>query len=223
MKIVASSLAIVVWLGSATAIADEPRVFQATDVFAADPAIAAEGAAWLKRSEDRVDGRVMMQVESANEPYTIWWVIFNSPENCTPPSCGEDDVFNMSGGEEADVAVFNASGAISAARELLGQPAGPGNSNKWMEYALGGGVINVNISAIVGEGAGNGSQNGPIPPGMMETPPFFQRDLENAMCAEIHLDINRHTCDGACDWVAELTYPEGAQAFAVFEPPEECN
>ena len=27
------------------------------------------------------------------DAYTVWWVIFNDPSQCSPPMCGEDDVF----------------------------------------------------------------------------------------------------------------------------------
>jgi hypothetical protein len=211
-KLVASSLTILMWLGSTAVLADEPRVFQTSPVTAAEPGIVAEGAAWLKRAEDRVDGRVMATVDKANTPYSIWWVVFNNPAGCVD-ECGADDVFNMSGGAEADVAIFNASGAISAASGELKRNGKPAK----------GGVINVDLSVIAGEGAGNGSQNGPIPPGANETPPFFQRVLQegNGLCAEIHIDINEHEFSG--DWVQELTYPENPQAFAVFPPVEGCD
>lgn len=26
---------------------------------------------------------------------TLWWVVFNNPENCTGGECGEDDIFNL--------------------------------------------------------------------------------------------------------------------------------
>ena len=40
-------------------------------------AIGAQGAAWLRRSADRIDGRVMVKVDQANTSYSIWWIIFN--------------------------------------------------------------------------------------------------------------------------------------------------
>lgn len=180
--------------------ADDARVFQAEEISGAD------GAVWLKRTEDSVDGRVMAKVSMANSPYTIWWVVFNSPENCLSSPCGQD--LNMNGmpddledgGVAADVAVFNAGGAISAASGELkqnGKPAGTG-------------VINLNISMLAGESAGNGAQIGP-------PAPFFTRDLENGLTAEIHVLIDKHVFDTG-DWVFELTYPEATEAFAIFLP-----
>ena len=181
---------------------DKPRVFQAEPVIhgASGDEI---GAAWLRRSKDRVDGRIMTTVDGEGIPYTVWWVIFNNPAGCDG-DCGPDDVFNESFGEEAGVAIFNASGAISAM---------DGNGNT---------VINLDLSVIGGEGAGIGSQVSPAPDFVR----FFGRVLEknNARCAEIHLDINAHPDLGdPIDWVAELTYPEAAHSFAVFPPAPGCE
>jgi hypothetical protein len=197
-----STLAVVFCTLSMGAVADpdKPRVFQAVPV--TNGASGAEdGAAWLRRSKDRVDGRIMTTVDTAGAPHSVWWVIFNNPDGCTDP-CGENDVFNASGGAEAEVAVFNASGAISA------------------EDGSGIGVINLDLSVIGGEGAGIGSQ---VPPPLAINAPFFNRVLKknNARCAEIHLDIQVHVMD--TDWVSELTYPENLQAFAVFPPAPDCK
>jgi hypothetical protein len=203
MKVLFTSiLAVVFGTLSMGAVADpdKPRFFQTSPVWNGVSG-AEEGAAWLRRSKDRVDGRIMTTVGTAGAPYSVWWVIFNNPAGCTGP-CGEDDVFNASGGAEADVAVFNASGAISAS---------DGDDNA---------VINLDLSVIGGEGSGNGSQFAPCPP---EACPFFHRVLNknNARCAEIHLDIQVHVMDS--DWVSELTYPENLQSFAVFPPAPGCN
>jgi len=203
-----SALAVVFCTLSMGAVADpdKPRVFQTSPVLVEleDETFEAIGAAWLKRSKDRVDGRVMATVGGdGGKPYTVWWVVFNNPAACVG-DCGPDDVFNESFGAEADVAVFNASGAISAS---------DGNGNA---------VINLDLSAIGGEGAGNGSQGSPAPPFVK----FFGRVLKknNARCAEIHLDINQHPELGdPIDWVAELTYPESAHSFAVFPPAPGCK
>ena len=181
---------------------DRPRVFQTAEVQPAGTS--AEGAAWLKRSKNKVEGRVMARVDKANTPYTIWWVVFNNPDACLE-ECGPADL-QADGGVAADVAIFNASGAISSASGALKRNGKPAK----------GGVINIDISMIGGEGAGMGSQMGP------PAPPFM-RDLRenNGLCAEIHLDINEHEFNG--DWVQELTYPEFPQAFAIFPPVGECS
>lgn len=171
------------------AMADDVRVFQAAELVGAD------GAAWLKRTEDHIDGRVMAKVSMANSPYTIWWVIFNNPDACFTSPCGEPDLGNAA----ADAAVFNAGGAISAASGELKRNGKPNGT----------GVINLNISVVAGEGAGNGSQIGP------PVPPFMRVLNEgNGLGAEVHLVIDKHILDG--DWVTELTYPEMTEAFVIF-------
>jgi len=193
---------LVVLCASSAAFADDrPRVFQTADVDPAAPEIAADGAAWLKRSKNRVEGRVMAKVANADTPYSIWWVVFNNPDGCID-DCGPADVFN--GGIAADVAIFNASGAISA-------DAGDGT-----------GIINVDISMNGRESAGNGSQYS----GFGDFFPFLNDFRKNnGLCAEIHVDINEHLIEDPenPDWVTELTYPEGMQAFAVFPPVGKCN
>ena len=200
-----STLAVVFCTLSMGAVADpdKPRVFQTSPVWNGDSGEEI-GAAWLKRSKDRVDGRIMTTVDMMGAPYTVWWIIFNNPAGCISSPCGPDDVFNDSFGAEADVAVFNASGAISAMD-------GMGNA-----------VINFDLSVIGGEGAGIGSQVSPAPPFVK----FFGRVLKknNARCAEIHLDINQHPMlDDPINWVSELTYPEMPHSFAVFPPAPGCK
>lgn len=205
MKVVTTSILAALLLGlSMGAVADpgKPRIFQASPVINGETSDEI-GAAWLRRSKDRVDGRIMTTVDMDGIPYTVWWVIFNNPAGCVD-GCGPDDVFNESYGAEADVAIFNASGAISAMD-------GMGNT-----------VINLDLSVIGGEGAGIGSQGSPAPPHVE----FFNRVLKknNARCAEIHLDINQHPdLDDPIDWVGELTYPEAAHSFAVFMPAPGCK
>jgi hypothetical protein len=198
--------ALVVLCASSGAFADDPpRVFQTAEVQPAGSS--AEGAAWLKRSEDRVDGRVMVKVDKANTPYSIWWVIFNNPAGCLG-DCGPADLM-ADGGVAADAAIFNASGAISAASGALKKNGKPAE----------GGVINVDLSVIAGEGAGNGSQMSFCPA------PFCSNVLKenNGLCAEIHVDINEHDFEEGSNWVDELTYPENPQAFAVFPAVGECS
>jgi hypothetical protein len=197
-------LAVVFWALSmgAGADPDKPRVFQTSPVFSASDGVTEDGAAWLKRSKDRVDGRIMATVDMLGSPYSVWWIIFNNPAACATTPCGFDDLLD----EDVGAAVFNASGAISAAD-------GTGSA-----------VINLDISVIGGEGAGSGSQIAPdFFPFNDFLAPVFERVLEknNGRCAEIHLDINEHVMD--TDWVFELTNPEAPQSFAVFLAAPDCN
>lgn len=201
---------------SSTAMAD--RVFQTFEMLsgpAMDPPFVPYGAAWLRRSPDRVDGRVMVKVDKANTPYTIWWIVFNNPEECAgffnepKDPCMLPDLFNPA----VAAAVFNASGAISAADGALkknGKPAG-------------GGVINVDVELNAGEGSNNGhAPFPPFPPG--SGLPDINGILSNGNgCgAEIHMDVNEHAIFDA-DWVEELTQPEGdTHRFAIF-PAVDCD
>jgi hypothetical protein len=215
MKILkTSTLAVAFWGLSMGAVAgpDKPRVFQAAPVVNANTAVEV-GAAWLRRSKNRVDGRIMTTVDYAGIPYTVWWIIFNNPAGCIA-DCGMIDV-TTGGGAAADVAIFNASGAISA-----------------MDGMGYGGVINLDLAVIGGEGARIGSQE-PPPPATMAPPWNRVLKKNNARCAEIHLDINFHANTPELGeegyWVRELTYPAplppptGTEAFAAFKPPADCK
>jgi hypothetical protein len=208
MKILKTSILAAAILGlsvGAVADKDKHRVFQAAPVENANTGMEV-GAAWLKRSKDRVDGRIMTTVDWAGIPYTVWWIIFNNPAGCSA-DCGMDDLDD--GGLAADVAIFNASGAISAANGLGA-----------------GGVINFDMSVIGGEGASIGSQ---VPPPPATNAPPWNRVLKknNARCAEIHLDLNVHANPPVpVDWVKELTFPRppgNTEAFAAFKPPADCK
>ncbi len=153
-----------------------------------------------------VDGRVMVKVDKANTPYTIWWIVFNRPRHCAgylnvpKDPCGLPDLFNPL----VQAAVFNASGAISAA-------AGEG------------GVINVDVELIAGEGSNKGhAPFPPFPPG--SGLPDINGVLKpgNGCRAEIHMEGNEHA-DFNADWVEELTQPEGVtHRFAIF-PAVKCS
>jgi len=215
-NLIATTLGLILVLVSTAVFAD--RVFQTSEMLTGPnsdkPLLSPQGAAWLRRSPDRVDGRVMVKVDQANTPYSIWFIAFNNPELCAGfPSepCGVGDLlFNK---DNVGGAVFNASGAISAADGELkknGKPAG-------------GGVINVDIEVVAGEGSGNGHAGFPdLPEGSF---PFTDLngvlEIGNGCGAEIHFDVNQHAVFDE-GWVTELTQPEGeAHRFAIF-PAVDC-
>lgn len=217
-NLIASTLGLILVLLSTAVFAD--RVFQTSEMLTGPnsnkPILSPQGAAWLRRSPDRVDGRVMVKVDQANTAYSIWFIAFNNPGACAgaslnpPEPCGVGDLlFNK---DAVGGAVFNASGAISAADGELkknGKPAG-------------GGVINVDIEVVAGEGSGNGHAGFPdLPAGSF---PFTDLNgvLENGCGAEIHFDVNQHAIFDE-GWVTELTQPEGdAHRFAIF-PAVDCD
>jgi hypothetical protein len=206
-KLIAISFGLLLTALSTAVFAD--RVFQTSEMLpgSGSDAVGAQGAAWLRRSAERIDGRVMVKVDQANTPYTIWWVIFNNPEECagwlnTPKDpCALSDLFV----EAVEGVVFNASGAISAADGALkrnGKPAG-------------GGVINVDIEVVAGEGAGNGHAGFPPLPALEGI-----LNEGNGLGAEVHIDVNQHA-NFDTDWITELTTPEGeTHRFAIFAAAE---
>jgi hypothetical protein len=137
---------------------------------------ASTGAAWLKRSRLGVSGRIMTGVPTAGDPYTVWWVVINNPDQCEMPyACNpEIDIANPATGGSA----YSATGAVSSS---------DGN---------GGGVINVDVETVAGN----------LPKGMFElvgNNPGIRR--WNGLNAEIWLVIDQHPNPGDGSLVPDLT------------------
>jgi len=70
--------------------------FQASDVIVFETGVAVGGAGTLLRTNNSVELRMMMSGLDTNAVYTLWWIIFNNPEECTtgaaPALCGEGDL-----------------------------------------------------------------------------------------------------------------------------------
>ncbi len=161
------------------------------------------GAATLIRTKHGLEGRVMVNVDGAGEPYSVWWVIFNNPKKCkyTPCTGGAnplEDLLNP----EVGVSVFNASGAISAYN---------GGTS------VGNGVINLDFRTIAGH----------RPKGLFvldwEGTPFGDRLRRgNGLKAEVHLVVDRHP--NLESWTTELTTtnfgPNTNHRAAIFFPIE---
>lgn len=64
------------------------------------------GHATLKRGSDWIQVNIQTSGLPAGA-YTVWWVVFNTPEGCSG-GCGEDDLFDP----DANVSVFWAAGGI---------------------------------------------------------------------------------------------------------------
>jgi hypothetical protein len=106
-----------------------PTVYQDTDVLNI-PTFQSEGAAWIKRSKNGVSGRIMSNVATAGDPYTVWIVTINNPGGCaTPYACADADLFNP----DTQSSAYYGSGAISAS-----------NGN-------GGGVVNIDVAVTTGK------------------------------------------------------------------------
>lgn len=64
-----------------------------SDVLAfADPGTPV-GESTLRRTDDEVRMKLRATGQSSREALTVWWVVFNQPENCTAPACDTDDIF----------------------------------------------------------------------------------------------------------------------------------
>lgn len=87
------------------------RKYQTSDVVDmnfANPSY--QGAAWLVRSVDGIQGRIMTRVSEAGLPYTLWVLIYNHPDACED-ACDPSDL----GRPGVDGVAFNGSGAIGSA------------------------------------------------------------------------------------------------------------
>jgi hypothetical protein len=95
---------------------------------------------------------------------TIWWVIFNNPEECVVPgNCGAADVFNPDQVQLVDISVFYAAGHVIG---------GSGKANYGAHIPVGKLTVNPDQDAnqlIIGDGI-----------------------LKNAMGAEVHLVLRTH-------------------------------
>jgi hypothetical protein len=94
--------------------------FQASNVLVFGSDVAVGGAGTLLRDETSVELRAEFSELDPNAAYTLWWIIFNNPEECTmgtaPTLCGEGDLNPDRDGEgvnPVDRGVRNASGFIT--------------------------------------------------------------------------------------------------------------
>lgn len=216
-KILTSAILIALGFLPASALAEETTQYAFVADLTGMHSDPSQGAASLIRSEDEIEGRIMANVDEAGVAITVWFVIFNNPEECTgdiftdpvtgsETSCSVDDVFAGPGGSPggpAGPAVIHASSAISAANGKLkrnGKPAG-------------GGVISVTFELEAGAGAG-----GPNKPCC-----FGELADGNGMGAEVHLLVNQHLIFD--DWITDLFFPnppaEGDARGVVFLSLEE--
>ncbi len=185
------------------------------------------GAAWIKRTCDKIEGHVTVKVDKAWEAYSVWWVIFNHPDKCTGGKCDADDA-EAGWDSPSAPATIHASGAISAAtghREYVtvkkeveidpkrekyleylekkyGRPM-PRLKPPLMRMPVNAGVITVTFGLHAGqEGRGKPCCSGKL-------------YHDNAKGAEIHIVVSQGSHkDG---WVKALTTPGEEHRYAVFK------
>ena len=187
---------------AATASADHGR-YQTSNVVDATAANQGYvGAAWLMRTADGIRGSIMAKTSSANQPYTLWIVVFNNPQACEGGCDGSD-----LGNAEVGGSVYNGGGAIVAASGALKQNGKPAE----------GGVVNIDFSIPAH----------PLPDGLFMLIGDPNGLYEgNGYDAEIHLVLDRHpTPAPGMSWIPDLTTtnfpgagPATNDSFAVFVP-----
>lgn len=183
-------------------------ITQETTVHSFSDASQIEGAsARLTRYDNGVTGVITTNSLEEGVVYTLWWVAFNEPYNCSDGICNEDDLFVIEDGaiarDEAGNRLLNMD-AIETAQVSVQHAAGG--------YAVDG---TFHTSASLGEGDVPGIVFGP--------------GLTDAQTAEVHLVIRSHgemiegefadqisTFGGGCDPI-DVAPCDDVQ-FAVFQP-----
>ncbi len=159
------------------AVAGQPDKQPVLDFATGEPITGA--FSMLERSDDAVASRIRT-TGTAGHAMTIWYVIFNAPENCSDGMCGEDDIFNN--GDPTQGFDF---GQIEAARVSVvyggdGEVVNPGG-----RVALDGGLAEGEVPTgsqpvVIGD-----PDDGALVPGPVT-------GLEDAMTAEIHIVLQDH-------------------------------
>ncbi len=107
-----------------------------------------------------------------NDAYTIWWVIFNNPENCSGAECGPDDIFLAD--EEG---------------ELIKNEAGASVANQPGREATGASVLRATGTVVDQDGRASFRAHLPVAD---TTEASFGPGLVEPMGAEIHLIARSH-------------------------------
>lgn len=76
----------------------------------------------LDREGDTLHAKIRTRVD-AGHAYTVWWIIFNVPENCSDGVCGDDDIFldpddhsagfNVPQVQDVKIAALSGGGAVA--------------------------------------------------------------------------------------------------------------
>jgi hypothetical protein len=133
------------------------------------------GAAWLVRTRDGIRGRIMTNVPTAGDPYTLWAVVYNNPSACID-GCNDEDLFNP----RVRGSVYNLSGAISSSNSL-----GSGVIN--IDFELLGGKLPNDLFVLLGH-----------PKGLLRNRGF---KAEIVLVVDQHPPI----VPGEDSWIADLT------------------
>lgn len=181
--------------GSPAGATTAPAATRSDVFFFADPETPV-GWSSLQRTDDGVLATFAASEIPAGHAVTLWWVVFNDPQNCSAPGCGEDDIF-----VDGDLAAgLNAEG-IAAANIVAGYGAGTvASPDGEIILSAGLAVDETGPETILGEGA----------------------LVKDAAGAEIHLVARSHgpAIDGMTD-VQTTSYGGGCETNLL--PPEAAD
>ena len=193
----------------------ENSIRQATDVFQFGTGEPRRSAAVLTRERDRLSLSVSALDLFPNSAYTVWWVVFNQPQNCLEPNA-----CNPTGD------VFESPGVLSSTQI----PITENSASRATGFVTGDdGVANFTAELIGGMlPTGTFVQHGwsePVAPGPDDNAGLLSG---NGLRAEVHALLRSHgpavagsvaeqisTFNGLCD-VQECTNVQGM----IFQPPE---
>jgi hypothetical protein len=187
--VAAAAVAIALPAGTLAAGTRPPAEPNRVDVLAfADPATPI-GWSTLQRGDDGVLGTFVSEEFPAGHAVTLWWIVFNEPDDCSAPGCGEDDIF--AGG---DPATGLDAEAIAAADVVAGFAAGSvATPDGYLAMSAGIDVDELGPETIFGEGA-----------------------VLKALDAEIHLVARSHgpAVEGVVD-VQTTSYAGGCETLLL--------
>lgn len=125
-------------------------------------AMSSSGVSWFAEPERSIghsklwrnDDGVRMIFKTSElapaEALTIWWVVFNVPENCSAPGCGTDDIFvngdpneglNLAAIAAADIVAGYATGKVASQGGQSNLNARLGEGEIGPEVIFGGGAL----------------------------------------------------------------------------------
>jgi hypothetical protein len=212
-------LALVAATGAVTLVGGSPASatvdgeVSRSDVYSFGDPEASVGWSTLRRSDDGVMATFSANEVPAGHAVTLWWVVFNDPENCSAPGCGVDDFIVI--GDPA--MALNAEGI--AAADIVGGYAGGTVASPDGHVLLSAGidVDEIGPETIMGEGAVLKDVAG------SEIQLILQ---SHGPAIEGHIDVQTTSYAGGCE--TELIPPEVPDAegectaiqFAVHQPAD---
>ena len=198
--IAAASIAAVALFASQGALAGEMETKTAMHRYS-DKAVIDGTEATLMRMDHGVSTTVNTVGLKAGDAVTMWWVVFNQPQNCSDAKCGENDVFNLDADEKF----------------ILNDDGKP-PFNKAAHAAIQISVSYANGHVI--DAGGKAQFRGQLPVGDT-TQALFGPGLVDPMKAEIHLVVRTHQ-QAKPGQVDEMTYTVHGGCAAKF-PNKPCK